>query len=152
MSRYRPLTISKIIWYKNFEFRKILTTSCDVWSHRHIPIIVQQDATVYSLFISVSRTTCFGWCLQPSSGAHVTVSTASGISKPVTVTCHERDWTWAPDDGWRYHPKYVERLTNINKLYIAASCWTIIGIYFAMHGPLNVKVTDYLDFVVRVEI
>ena len=36
--------------------------------------------------------------------------------------------TSAPDDGWRYHPKHVERFTDINKLYIVAS-WTIIGIH-----------------------
>ena len=35
--------------------------------------------------------------------------------------------TLAPGDGWRYHPKHVERFTDINKLYIVASCWTIIG-------------------------
>ena len=46
---------------------------------------------------------------------------------------------WAPDDGWRYHPKHVERFTDINTLYIVASCWTVIGIYFTMHGPLCVK-------------
>jgi len=49
--------------------------------------------------------------------------------------------TWAPDDGWRHHPKHVERFTDINKLGIVASCWTITGtyIYFTMHGPLNVN-------------
>ena len=26
--------------------------------------------------------------------------------------------TWAPDDGWRYHPKHVERFTDINKMCI----------------------------------
>jgi hypothetical protein len=36
--------------------------------------------------------------------------------------------TRAPDDGWRYHPKYVEQFTDINKLYIFASCWTVIDI------------------------
>jgi len=41
----------------------------------------------------------------------------------------------APDDGWRYHPKHVQRFTDVNKLYIIASCWTIIGIYFTMHDP-----------------
>ena len=41
--------------------------------------------------------------------------------------------TWAPDDGWRYHPKHVERFTGINKLYIVASCWTIIGIYIYIY-------------------
>jgi len=56
-----------------------------------MPIIAQQDETIYSLFISVNRSTCFVWYLHPSSGAHVTVSTASGISKTVTATCRERD-------------------------------------------------------------
>jgi len=37
-------------------------------------IIVQQDATIYTLFISVNRSTFFGWYLHPSSGAHVTVN------------------------------------------------------------------------------
>ena len=57
-----------------------------------MPIIVQQCATTYSLFIAVNRSTCFGWYLYPSSGAHVTVSTESDISKTVTATCRERDW------------------------------------------------------------
>jgi len=35
---------------------------------------------------------------------------------------------WAPDDGWRYHPKHVEQFIDINKLYIVASCWIIIAI------------------------
>jgi len=37
--------------------------------------IIQQDAVIYSLFISVNCSTCFGWYLHPSSGAHITVST-----------------------------------------------------------------------------
>ena len=32
--------------------------------------------------------------------------------------------------GGDNHPKHVARFTDINKLYIVASCWTIIGIYF----------------------
>jgi len=35
---------------------------------------------------------------------------------------------WAPDDGWRYHPKHVEQFADINKLYIVASCRIIIDI------------------------
>jgi hypothetical protein len=38
----------------------------------------------------------------------------------------------APDDGWRYHPKNVEQFTDINKLYIDASCWTIIDIRYSL--------------------
>jgi len=141
------------------------------------PTIVQQDATIYSLSVSVNSSTCFGWYLHPSSRAHVTVSPASGISKTVSVvnvngrklqfrysrfhdrrSCgysdhiHDRlqlrfllmpdavnTVTWVPDDGWRNQSKHVERFTDINKLYIAASCWTVIAIYFRMHGPLTVK-------------
>jgi len=51
--------------------------------------IVQQDTTIYNLFISVNRSTCFGLYLHQS---HVTVFTASGIIETITATCHERDW------------------------------------------------------------
>ena len=39
-----------------------------------------------------------------------------------TVVC-------APDDGWWYHPKYVEQLPDINKLCNVASCWIYIRIF-----------------------
>jgi hypothetical protein len=48
--------------------------------HEYRSIIIQHDATIYSLFISVNCSKCFGSYLHPSSGAHVTVSTVSGIS------------------------------------------------------------------------
>jgi len=44
-----------------------------------IPIYVRQDATLHSLFISGNRSTCFVCYFHPSSGAHTTVSTASGL-------------------------------------------------------------------------
>jgi len=56
---------------------------CNVYGSVHrkyIPIYIQQDATLHSLFISGNCCTCFGWYLHPSSGAHTTVST-------VTATC-----------------------------------------------------------------
>jgi len=49
-----------------------------------------------------------------------------------------------PDDGWRYHPKHVEQFADVNKLYIAASCWIIIDTYYAIHGPLNIKYNHFL--------
>ena len=58
----------------------------------NVSIIVQEDATVYILFISGIRSTCFGWYLHPSSGAHITVSTVSGIIETVTATCGESGW------------------------------------------------------------
>jgi hypothetical protein len=33
---------------------------------------------------------------------------------------------WGPENECSYHSKYVEQFTNINKLYIVASYWTII--------------------------
>jgi len=30
---------------------------------------------------------------------------------------------------WRCHPKHVEQYADVNKLYIVASCWTIIDTY-----------------------
>jgi len=52
---------------------------------------------------------------------------------------------WAPDDGWRHHPKHVEQFTDINKLYIVASCWIIIDTYYTMHGPLNIKFSNIFE-------
>ena len=125
----------------------------DLCIAQYMSIIIQQDATIYSLFVSSNCSTCFGWYLHPSSGARITVSTVSGIIETVTANCHQRDWTGtvpiqprsrqvvvmvslmpdtvdtvirAPDDGWRYHPKHVEQFADINELYIVASCWRII--------------------------
>ena len=110
---------------------------------KYIPVHIQQDATLHSLFISGNCSTCFGWYLHPSSAAHTTVSTASGICQTVTATCHYKQqvavMVWqipdavntvvcAPDDGWRYHLKHVEQFPDINKLCKVASCWTYNGI------------------------
>jgi len=54
------------------------------------PIYIQQDATLHSLFVTKNCSTCFGWYHHPSSGAHTTVSKASGICHTVTATCRYR--------------------------------------------------------------
>src|SRR5215475_10153085 len=59
-------------------------TSIPIYSY------IQQDATLHSLFISGNCSTCFGWYFHPSSGAHTTVSTASGICHTVTAICRHR--------------------------------------------------------------
>jgi hypothetical protein len=51
---------------------------------------IQQDDTLHSLFICGYCSTCFGWCFHTSSGAHTTVSTASGICQTVTGICRYR--------------------------------------------------------------
>ena len=40
---------------------------------KNILLYIQQDATLHSLFISGNFSTCFGWYLHPSSGAHTTI-------------------------------------------------------------------------------
>jgi hypothetical protein len=45
----------------------------------------------------------------------------------------------AADFEWSYHSKHVEQSTIINKLYFVAYFWTIIDIYFMMHGPWGIK-------------
>jgi len=86
---------------------------------KYIPIYIQQDATLHSLFISGNCSTCFGWYHHPPSGAHTTVSTASGTCQTVTATCCYRG----------YHPKHVEQFPYINKLCNVVSSWIYVGIY-----------------------
>jgi len=76
--------------------------------HKYIPIYIQQDATLHSLFyletplhVSGGASTHHQECIQ--------LSTASGICHTITavdtVVC-------APDDGWRHHPKHVEQFPD----------------------------------------
>jgi hypothetical protein len=110
--------------------------------------------------------------LHPSSGAHTTTSTASGICHTVTAICRYRgraadssngvtntrccryscmrSWWWV-----KYHPKHVEQFPYINKLCNVASCWiyTYIGILLAhpiLHiSRIKVKVTCNKDVKMR---
>ena len=111
-------------------------------------------------FISVNCSTCFWWYLHPSSGAHTTVSTASGICQSVTATCRYRGrvetvylprqrqvarTVWQIPDvvgtvlcSWWWvgiHPKHVEQFTEINKLYNVASCWSYFGTHLRSTEP-----------------
>jgi hypothetical protein len=52
-----------------------------------IPIYIQQDATLHSLFYLETALHISGRYLHPSSEAQTTVSTASGICHTVTATC-----------------------------------------------------------------
>ena len=114
---------------------------------RYIPLYIQQDATLHSLFISGNCSTCFGWYPHPSSGAHTTVSTASGICHIVTAAVAAGSSNGdavdtvvcAPDDGWQYRPKHVEQLPDINKLCNVASCWIYIRILLGAHHILHIS-------------
>jgi len=84
-------------------------------NRKYIPIYIQQDATLHSLFVYGNCSTCFGWYLHPSSGAHTTVFTASVICHGVTNTRCCRYVVCALDDGWMYQPKHVEQFPDIHK-------------------------------------
>jgi hypothetical protein len=140
-----------------------MQTSITIWpySTEYFAIYVNNYPTKcsYIQFMSVNCSTCFGWYLHPSSGAHVTVSTASDISKTVTATCRElrsRDWTGTLSfrpvtftkggsygltnarlcgcsdmSSWWWVEIPPEACTAVyrHKLYIVVSFWIVIDIY-----------------------
>ena len=61
-----------------------------------IPIYIQQDATLHSLFISGNCSICFGWYFHPSSGAHTTVSTALGFSYRASFKYYDKGYQQMP--------------------------------------------------------
>ena len=73
---YRPSSGHKI--YPRKLYSKFLSFSGPCIISIFLLIYFQRDATLHSLFIYGKRSTCFGWYLQPSSGAHITVFTVSG--------------------------------------------------------------------------
>ena len=109
-----------------------------------IPIYIQQDATLHSLFISGKCSTCFGWYLHPSSGAHTTVSTESGICQVIQqdATLHSLfiSGNCFTCFGWYLHPKHVEQFPDINKLCNVASCWIYSGIFLRCTDPWTLNV------------
>ena len=115
----------------------------------YMPIIIQQDATIYSLFISVTALHVSGGISTHHQELTSLYLQHLALLRPlllpvVAVTASTTPDTvdtgiWASNDGRRYHPKHVEQLADINKLHIVASCWTIIDTNYAMHGPYNIK-------------
>ena len=93
--------------------------------HKHISVYIQQDVTLHSLFISGNCSTCFGWYLHPSSGAHTTVSTASVICHTVMdkvkllIKCIWRCKNIVRlKSSWTYHLKRINTLrTRSFKLF-----------------------------------
>jgi hypothetical protein len=96
---------------------------------KYIPIYIQQDATLHSLFISGNCSTCFGWYHHPSSEAHTNVSTASGICHTVTATCRFRGRVgtglsvlWVP---YATHSTLKPVPTLPRKRQVAVTVWQI---------------------------
>ena len=63
------------------------------WDKPRMLIIVQRNATIYSLFIAANRSTCSGWWHYPSSREHITVFTVSGTGRSVwAASSRYRGW------------------------------------------------------------
>jgi hypothetical protein len=84
----------------------------------------------YTVFISGNCSTYFGWYFHPSSSAHTTVSTASGICHTVTAICRYRGRV-----GTGLSLLWV---ADVNKMCNVASCWIYIGILLGANRILHI--------------
>ena len=87
---------------KQTDMTKLTVDSVIANTSNSMALIMQQDATEYSLLISTNCSTCFGWYLHPSSGAHNPLSTVSGINETCNATCRESGWA-----GTEFLPSHV---------------------------------------------
>jgi hypothetical protein len=76
--------------YRSLKLLGDLTFMCTCIVSIFQYIYIQQDATLHSLLITGNCSICFGWYFHSSSGAHITVSTASGICHTVTAVYRYR--------------------------------------------------------------
>jgi len=80
---------------------------------------------VTQFIISGNCSTCFGWYLNPSSGAHTTVSTASDICHTVTATCRYRRGAQLLHDTSTHHQEriqlYLQHLVFVTPLLLPAA-------------------------------
>ena len=121
-----------------------------------LTIIIQQDATEYSLFKSVKCSTCFGWYFTHHQQLITLYLQYLALIRLVLLpaTCRELGWAGSPakfttgsntdlinarycrysvmSSWWwvKYRRKNVEQLTGLNKLYSVPSCWIIIAILY----------------------
>jgi hypothetical protein len=83
------------------------------WAPSSIPIYIQQDATLHSLFISGNCSTSFGWYFHPSSGAYYNYLTSN-----YTICA------WGTVGGTR------SRLTLVGGM--ALDCYGTVFIYYCI--------------------
>ena len=92
--------------------------------------------------------TCFGWYLHSSSGAHTTVFTVSGTCQTVTATCPLlwKSWNWFECGvGIVLICFGAAAAAEINKLCNVASCWKYIKrkslfvTYCCIHDYFNIQ-------------
>jgi hypothetical protein len=70
--------------------RSCIMCSSGAWQNNVYSNIYPTRCNVTQFILSGNCSTCFGWYHHPSSGAQITVSTASVICHTVTTTCRYR--------------------------------------------------------------
>jgi hypothetical protein len=130
------LVFSYIDYHLTYRLTFILPMWRIGWTPNSIPIYIQQDATLNSLFISGNCSTCFGRYFHPSSEAHTTVSTASGICHTVTAICRYRGRA-----GTGLSVLWVAyatmRINNNLKTVITANFWLVWAVGCQLIAPLE---------------
>jgi hypothetical protein len=99
--------------------------------HRnYIPIYIQQDV----LWVAYATHSTLKPVPTLTRQRQIAVTVWQIPNAVDTVVC-------ALDDGWKYHPKRVERFPDINKLCNVASCWiySYIGILLGAHPILHIS-------------
>jgi hypothetical protein len=78
------------IWKLIYMFRVVPPPIIRSKKQLYLQHLVLVRLLLLQFILSGNCSTLFGWYLHPSSGAHTTVSTASGICHTVTVICRYR--------------------------------------------------------------
>ena len=86
---------------------------------------------IYSIWY-LSQRYCYRHTQTGSNSSTIEADSGNGVTN--TRRCR-----YAPDDGWKYHPKHVEQFPDINKLCNVASCWIYNGILLVAHYILHIS-------------
>ena len=105
---------------------------CPQWTPRG------KNATIYRSFLSINCCACYGWYLHQSSGAHITVSTLSGINEIVTNTSHNCE----------SHSRQVAFLGVFAKLWTAPVSVIMSCLFFPVSTSVRIQQLGYqwMDF------
>ena len=95
------------------------------------PIIRSTYNCIYSIWYLSKRWNCRAVPTLPRQ-RQVAVTVWQVPDAVYTVVC-------VPDDGWRYRPKHVEQLPEINIRCNVVSCWICIRIYLRYTDPWTSK-------------
>jgi hypothetical protein len=125
------------IWKLLYMFRVVLIWALSGPMHLGLmfrvvppPIIRSAYNCIYSIWY-LSHHYCYlplSWRNWNSTSSTKAADSSNGVTN--TGCC-----IYAPDDGWRYHPKHVEQFPDINKLCKVVSCWRYSGIYLRCTDP-----------------